>query len=181
MPLLAFASTLTAVCSLATASPAAAEAARLGSPAIAGASHHIEGATLDTARAGDVRIISADSGIDMALIGDSISSGLSQRSIAKVRRETDTTKASNTGLGASLENLVKRTVQGAVGTRMTFPLSAFRDVSYENNAIVFDWVDKQHNALDGAKINGKRVLESFAPDEARRFVAAVKARKALQK
>ena len=41
-------------------------------------------------QAGDVRIVSADSGVDLALIGDTISGGLSARTLAKVRHDTDT-------------------------------------------------------------------------------------------
>jgi hypothetical protein len=131
----------------------------------------------DTLRAGDVRITTVDGSIDLALLGDSISSGLSQGSLDKVRTETDTAAVDGTGLAANLERMVKGTVQSAVGTRISVPISAIRDVRYENGAIVIDWVGERRTIFDNTKINGKRLLESFRPDDARRFVDAVKARK----
>ena len=53
-------------------------------------------------RAGDVRIVSTDGGIDLALIGDSISSGLSPATLAKVAQETDTAGVKQSGFGASI-------------------------------------------------------------------------------
>ena len=39
---------------------------------------------------GDIRIVSVEGGVDLALLGDTISGGLSQYTLAKVKRETDT-------------------------------------------------------------------------------------------
>ena len=69
--------------------------------------------------AGDIRITSADGGVDLALIGDSISGGLSQTALAKVRRETDTNAVHGNDFGASIEKLVKGTVQTIPPSRRT--------------------------------------------------------------
>lgn len=126
---------------------------------------------------GDIRIVTADSGIDLALVGDTISTGLSPYALEKVRRETDTTTVQGTGMGASLEKLIKGKVAGAIGTRAGFPLSAIRDVRYESGALKFDWVGKPVNLFTNTKVNGRPVLESFSPADAQRFVDAVRARK----
>ncbi|HEV7992343.1 MAG TPA: hypothetical protein VGP25_11005 [Gemmatimonadaceae bacterium] len=126
---------------------------------------------------GDVRIVTADTGIDLALIGDTISSGLSEHALAKVRHETDTAAVAGKGFGADLEKLVKGTVQKAVGTRVGFPISDVRAVRYDGRAIVFEWAGKAPNIHGDAKVNGKPLLESFSPDDAKRFADAVMARK----
>jgi hypothetical protein len=126
---------------------------------------------------GDVRIVTADSGIDLALIGDSISTGLSPYALDKVRRDTDTAKVTGTGFGASIEKMVKGAVAGAIGTRVAFPLSAVKDVRYEGGRLQFEWAGTPVNLFEHSKVNGRPVLESFPPDDARRFVEAVRARK----
>jgi len=126
---------------------------------------------------GDIRIVASDSGVDLALIGDSISTGLSQHALAKARAATDTATVKGSGFGASLERMVKEKVAGAIGTRMSFPLSAVRDARYENGAIHFDWAGKPVTIFDHSKVNNRPILESFQPDDARRFVDAVNARK----
>jgi len=127
--------------------------------------------------AGDIRIVTADTGVDLALIGDTISSGLSEHAIAKVRQETDTAAVKGTGFGADIEKMVKGTVQKAVGTRVHFPISDVRAVRYDGRAIVFEWAGRPPKFSGTAKVNDKPLLESFAPDDAKRFADAVMARK----
>jgi hypothetical protein len=135
----------------------------------------------DSLAAGDVRIVTTDGSIDLALIGDSISSGLSPASIAKVRHETDTAAVDGTGFAAEMEKMVKGTVQGAIGTRVSIPLSAVREVRYDGEKLVFEWNGAPPKVFVSAKVNGKPLLASFAPDEARRFADAVNARKGRPK
>jgi hypothetical protein len=68
-------------------------------------------------------------------------------------------------------------VQGAVGKRVAFAISEVREVRYDGEKLVFEWTDKPRTLLDNTKINGKPLLASFAPEDARRFVDAVNARK----
>jgi hypothetical protein len=135
----------------------------------------------DSLAAGDVRIVTTDGSIDLALVGDSISSGLSPAAVEKVRRETDTAAVTGTGFGAEMEKMVKGTVQGAIGTRASIPLSAVRAVRYDGEKLVFEWNGAPPKMFVNAKVNGKPLLASFAPDEARRFADAVNARKGRPK
>ena len=130
----------------------------------------------DSLAAGDVRIVTTNNGVDLALIGDSISTGLSPSALKKVHDETDTMKVSGTGFGASIEKMVKGTVQGAIGTRVSFPVSAVREAKYEGDKIVFVWAGEPRKIFDNTKIDGKPLLASFSPDDSRRFVNAVNAR-----
>jgi hypothetical protein len=130
--------------------------------------------------AGDIRIVNTDSAFDLALIGDTISGGLSAKALEKARRETDTAAVTGTGFGADIEKMVKGTVQGALATRVAFPLSAVRDVRYEGGRIVFDWNGKQR-AFGHVRTNDKDMMETFSEADAQRFVEAVRARKGTGK
>lgn len=134
-------------------------------------------AAQDSLGSGDVRIVATNGGIDLALIGDSISSGLSPAALKKVHDETDTAKVSGTGFGASIEKMVKGSVQGAIGTRVSFPVSAVREARYDGDKIVFEWEGAPRKIFENTKVDGKPLLASFPPDDARRFVDAVNARK----
>jgi len=130
----------------------------------------------DSLAAGDVRIVATNGGVDLALIGDSISTGLSPAALEKVQQETDTSKVTGTGFSASLEKMVKGTVQGAIGTRVSFPVAAVREARYDGEKIVFEWAGEPRKIFDNTKIDGKPLLASFPPEDARRFVDAVNAR-----
>jgi hypothetical protein len=127
--------------------------------------------------AGDVRIVTTDGGMDLALIGDTISSGLSPDAMEKARHGTDTASVTGTGFGADLEKMVKGTVQKAIGTRVVFPIADVREVRYDGHALAFEWMGKPPRVYSSMKVNGKPFLESFAPDDAKRFADAVMARK----
>jgi hypothetical protein len=129
---------------------------------------------------GDIRIVTGDNGIDLALIGDSISSGLSEHALQKVRAETDTSAVTGSGFGASIEKMVKGTVQSAIGTRVGFPLSAVQAAKYENGSIVFEGDGRPQNFFKNSNVGGKNLMESFSPADAQRFVDAVNARKAAR-
>jgi hypothetical protein len=137
--------------------------------------------TEDTLAAGDIRIVTTSGGIDLALIGDSISSGLSPEAIRKVRGETDTAKVTGTGFGSQIEKMVKGSVAGAIGTRVSFPVSAVREVRYDGEKLVFEWSGEPRKIFEQTKIDGKPLLASFSPDDSKRFAAAVNARKGKAK
>ncbi|CAN5922005.1 hypothetical protein BH11GEM2_BH11GEM2_16610 [soil metagenome] len=126
--------------------------------------------------AGDIRITSADTAVDLALIGDSISGGLSAFALAKLRRETDTSAVKGSGLGASIEKMVKGTVQSALGTRISVPVSSVKDVRYDGQRLVFEWNGKPPEHFGDAKVNNKDVMASFSSEDAQRFAIAVRAR-----
>lgn len=135
-----------------------------------------DGASSKALADGDIRIVSIDSAVDLVMIGDTISSGLSRFTLAKVKQEIDTAEVKGSGFSASIEKMVKGTVQGAIGTRVAFPLSAIRDVRYQGGKIEFDWAGKPRNVFTHANVNKKGLLESFGPEESQRFVEAVHAR-----
>ena len=131
----------------------------------------------DSLAEGDVRIVTTSGQLDLALIGDTISSGLSPKAMREVRAETDTMRVPGTGFAAEIEKMVKGTVQHAVGTRVSFPITEVREVRYDGEKLVFDWAGEPRKLFDQTKINGKPFLAAFAPEDARRFAAAVTARK----
>jgi hypothetical protein len=127
---------------------------------------------------GDIRIASVDSEVDLALLGDTISGGLSAKTLAKVKHDTDTGAVKGTGFGADIEKMVKGTVQSALTTRVSFPLSAVKDVHYDGRKIVFDWNGKTPRSFMSVHVhNNKDALEAFSASDAQRFVDAVRARK----
>lgn len=127
---------------------------------------------------GDIRITSVDGGVDLALVGDSISGGLSRQTLDKVRHDTDTNAVSGSGFGASIEKMVKGTVQSALATRVVFALTDVKDVRYDGKKLAFDFNGKPPASFGKVKVNdNKDVLESFSSDDAQRFVIAVRARK----
>jgi hypothetical protein len=128
------------------------------------------------ASATDVRIQTTRGELDLALVGDTISAGLAPAALAKARQATDTAHVNATGLGGSIERLVKSSVQQAVGTRVAFPVSVVKDVRYENGRIEFEWHERPTRLLEQTKIDDKPFLESFRPEDAERFVAAVRAK-----
>jgi hypothetical protein len=126
---------------------------------------------------GDVKIANEDSSVDMALVGQKIIVKLSDKTMTKVRQQTDTSNVQGSGLGASIEKMVKRTVASTLGQQFEYPLSDIRDARYENGAIELDVNGKEPRLLANTKVGGKKLMESFRPEDAKRFVAAVNARK----
>ena len=137
-----------------------------------------ESAVLDSLAPGDMRIYNADSSVDLVLKGHEILAGLSPVTVAKIKQELDTSASQDTsGLGASISQIVKKTVAGAIGTHAAFPLSDIRDIRYDGDQIVFDWKDGgKHQIFGGTKVNGGRVSNSFRRDDAERFIEAVRSR-----
>lgn len=127
---------------------------------------------------GDVKITNEDSSVDMAVVGQKIVVRLSDKTMDKVRRETDTSAVKDSGFGGSIERFVKKTVQSTLGQQFEYPMSDVRDARYENGAIILDVNGREPRLLANTKVGGKKLLESFRPDDARRFVAAVNAKKA---
>ena len=126
----------------------------------------------------DLRIYSADSAVDLILMGDKILAGLSPKTVAKVKSELDNSASQDTsGLGASISQIVKKSVAGAIGTHAVFAISDIRAIRYEHDQIVFDWKDGgQHQLFGNTKVNGNKVSNTFRPDDAERFIEAVRAR-----
>jgi hypothetical protein len=134
----------------------------------------------DSLGPGDVRIYNADSAVDLVLAGDKILAGLSPKTIAKIKGKLESSTSHDTsGLGASISKIVKTSVAGAIGTHAVFPLSDIRDIRYERDQIIFDWKDGgTHQLFGNTKVDGDQVSNSFRPEDAQRFIDAVRARMA---
>lgn len=140
---------------------------------------HVSGVTTlpDTLGPGDVRIYNADSTLDVVLIGDKIAAGLSPKMIAKVRRDMDSSKTSDSGLGGSIAKLVTSTVADKIGLHAEYPLRDLKDVRYDNGRLVFDWkTGSDHTLFKTTNINGNKADDTFTEAEAQKLIAAVHAR-----
>lgn len=129
---------------------------------------------------GDIRILSVDGSVDLVLTGDKILAGLSPEKVAKIRTELETSSGKDTaGLGGSIAQIVKKTVAGAIGTHMAYPLADIRDIRYEHEQLVIISNNGHEKRLFGnTKVNGRELSNAFRPEDAQRFVEAVRARKA---
>jgi len=126
---------------------------------------------------GDVQIVNTDSTVEMALIGQNIVVRLSDKLMARIRHDVDTSALRDSGLGSSIERLVKSTVESALNQQLQYPLSEVREARYENGEIKLDVNGRPPRAFSSTKVGDRRLMESFRPDDARRFVNAVNARK----
>jgi len=126
---------------------------------------------------GDMQIINADGSVEMALVGKRIVVRFSERTMAQVRRETDTAAVKDSGLGGSIERLVKSTVQSALAQQVEYSLSDLTQARYDHGEIELETGGRRTRVMRGTRINGKPVMQSFRPDDAERFVAAVNARR----
>jgi hypothetical protein len=138
---------------------------------------HASFAKRDSARAlgpGDIRVATIDSTLEVALIGDSVIAGLGAAARNKIKAATDTNAVSGTGIGASLEKMIKSTVAGALDHQLEVPISEITDVQYENGMLVFyDKSGKQMKMTNKGK-NGEQ--SRFAESDARAFIAAFRAK-----
>jgi hypothetical protein len=127
--------------------------------------------------AGDsVGIINRTGAVLLSVARDSVSMGFSPATLAKIRRETDTT-GSGSGFGAMIERTVKSGVQTMLSTRVMVPLTDIENVRYEDGAITFDYRTRPKGMkLEDIKIDNEPALHSFREEDARMFVNAVQAR-----
>ena len=126
---------------------------------------------------GDVAIVNADSSVEMAVIGQNIVVRLSDKTMAHIRRETDTSAVRDSGFAGSIERLVKSTVQSALSQQVRYPLAEVTGARYEDGEIKLDVNGGQPRLFTSTKIGGKRLMETFRREDAERFVAAVNARR----
>ena len=130
-----------------------------------------------TLGAGDVAIVNTDSSVEMAVVGQSIVVRLSDKTMNRIRQETDTAAVRDSGIGGSIERLVKSTVRSALNRQVTYPVSQVNDARYENGEIKLIVDGRQPALFTNTKVGGRRLMESFRPEDAERFVTAVNTRK----
>jgi hypothetical protein len=143
---------------------------------------HATFAPRDTIRAlgpGDVRIATVDSTLELALVGDSIVTGFGSKVMDKIREKTDTSDITGDGLGATIQRAVKGTVAKAMDHEIHYPIAEISDVRFEDGGLRFYRTDgHKMRAFENSHVNGRRVSESFRPEDAQRFIDAFRARKA---
>jgi len=128
--------------------------------------------------AGDLLITTTDSTMQLGLVGDTVLMQFSDRMRQKLRTDLDTTHLrSSNRLGAAIERMVKRKVGAMLGRRLVRPLAEIDSVSLDGNRIVFAYRDRGGFNFDSMKNDRRPTLESFSPEDARRFVDAVRERK----
>jgi hypothetical protein len=126
---------------------------------------------------GDVAIVNTDSSVEMAVVGQRIIVRLSEKAMAKVRSETDTSAIRDSGFAGSIERLVKSTVQSALSQQVTYPVADVTDARYEDGEIKLAVQGHTPRLFANTKVSGKRLMASFPADDAERFVAVVNARR----
>jgi hypothetical protein len=132
---------------------------------------------------GDVRIYNADSSVDVVLQGDRLMTGLSPKTVAKVRDEMDKPDARDSvgSLGANISQLVKKTVAGAIGTHVVYQVADIRDIHFDAGQLRVEWVDGRHDQLFGStRVDGEKASNTFRQDEAQRLIDAFHARKSAR-
>jgi hypothetical protein len=120
--------------------------------------------------AGDVRVVSSDGGMVLALVGDTVRLRMGDSLLTKVRRDLDAGADTVAGLGG----FVARTVKGAVGGAMTeaaryavlIPVAEVHDLRYEDGEL----------RVNADRRNGTKSSARFARADAERFIGAVRAR-----
>jgi len=130
---------------------------------------------------GDMIITDRDSAFDLLLIGDHVATRFSAKTMQKITKETDTSKAKS-GFAGSIEKMVKSTVASTLSKEIRYPVSDIREAHYDDGdgRLVIE-LKSGKQLFESSKVNGRRVDESFAPDDARRFADAVNARIKEQK
>jgi hypothetical protein len=137
----------------------------------------------DTAVAadGDVLITSRGGEVELGLLGERVVMRLADAQLAKVRRDLDTAGAgAKRGLGGMIERTVKGSVQSMLAKQIEVPVNQVEDVRYEGGEIRFRLKHDPVVSFNSVKVNKQNALSSFAPADAERFVAAVRARKEQQ-
>lgn len=126
-----------------------------------------------------VGIVTEDGAVRMALAGDRVVVRLSDAVLAEVRREmaADSARSGRDGLGGMIGGVVRSAVEGALSHAFEYPLADIEDVRYDGTRIDFDFRTRGPHLVEQTKVKDRPLLESFAPDDARRFVDAVRAAK----
>jgi hypothetical protein len=131
--------------------------------------------------AGDIRIVSIDSTMELTLAGDTIMTGLAAKALAKVKEETDTGAVSGSGFSAKLEKMIKSSVQSALTKQLTFPVAAVGDVRFDGGQLeLLSTSGKRMASFGGSTKDSTSRSGKFSPADARAFIAAFRARKARE-
>lgn len=119
-----------------------------------------------------VIIHTTDNAVTLALANDTVSMGLSDSTLNKARQDM-AKDTGEKGMGGALSKLIQKTVSSALRSRIAYPVQDIESAKYENGAIVFTYRVKRQVTFDNVSSDHHKALQSFAPADARRFVAAV--------
>jgi hypothetical protein len=127
---------------------------------------------------GDLRIYNRDSTVDLILRGNQVLAGLSPKTVAKIQTEMAKNSEKDSGFGGLIASTVKQTVANTIGTHVSYPIADIRDVRYDDGQLILERVNGSETRLFGdAKVNGEKKSDTFAREDAERFIEAVRARK----
>jgi hypothetical protein len=126
---------------------------------------------------GDVQIVSTDSAVELAIVGDTVIGGLGTKVLNKVRSETDTADVKGNSFGANIEKMVKQNVASALSHQMLVPVTSIGSVTYEDGTLHFTSVNGSNMHVFESSSNKGSDHTTFTEADARRFIAAFDARK----
>jgi citrate lyase gamma subunit len=135
----------------------------------------VQRAPLPALGPGDLVITTRGGQVDLALVRDRVLMRLSDSTMRDVRSDLDTRASTEKGFGGWIERTVKSGVSKVLEHQIEVPVADIRDVRYENGELRFDLRNKTRLDMRTIKVDDKPALESFAPADAERFVAAVHA------
>jgi hypothetical protein len=128
---------------------------------------------------GDVQIASTDSSVEIAVIGDTIVTGLGRRVRDEVRRATDTAEVQGSGFAAGIEKLVKSKVADAMGTQLLFPVKDVEEITFTDGKLqLIGKGGGKIKLFQNTRKNGESTSDLFRAEDADRLIAAFHARRA---
>jgi hypothetical protein len=127
---------------------------------------------------GDIQIVSIDTSVELVLQGNRILAGLAPHKVAEIRAELNKETNRDTGFGGSIAKMVKNTVaNNLIEMHITYPVSDIGNIRYERGQIIMEGKNGERIRLfENSKTNGRNLSELFRPEDAERFVAAVRSR-----
>ncbi len=118
-------------------------------------------------------IRTTDGTMQLGLERDTVFMGLSDSVVAATRKDMAVDTEEHSSIGRAFEGIVKKTVSRALNSRVTYPVEDIDSAKYENGAISFTYRQRRRLTFEEASVNGHKMLSSFAPGDAQRFVVAV--------
>lgn len=122
----------------------------------------------------NISIRTTDGAMKLGVANDTVYMGLTDSVLAAARAdmERDTEETGN-AFGAKLESFVKKSVSAALRSRLKYPLSDLDSAKYTDGAIRFFYRNRRKIKFEDVSQNNHKALQSFAPDDAQRFVDTV--------
>lgn len=123
---------------------------------------------------GDTTVIrTTDGAIKLGLAGDTVYMGLTDSVLAAARQDMARDTEEKSVVAGTIERFVKKSVSSALQTRLKYPLADLDSATYSGGAIKFAYRNKRRMGFEDVSQDGHKALQSFAPDDAQRFVDAL--------